>query len=192
MPPLDRIHKCLCLLLPHSLLFFKLLRVQPEDAGDYMCQAKNPVGSVEASAKLRVNAPPIFVKIPQNLRLSQGRTAVFECEASGEPLPGIFWSKEGDQVNSTDSSHFSNPISVQLFTFFSGLVSSDGRIQVTKEGRLIIDNVRQLDQGNYVCAAVNSAGSTLAKASLSVINDGWLGSFCISTCTGSIRRGMGC
>ncbi|KAL3095301.1 hypothetical protein niasHS_007400 [Heterodera schachtii] len=131
-------------------------KIQLEDAGDYVCHAKNPVGSIESSAKLRVNAPPTFTKMPQNLRLNQGRTAVFECEAIGQPPPGIFWSKEGDQ----------------LFTFFSGLVSSDGRIQVTKEGRLIIDNVRQLDQGNYVCAAVNSAGSTLSKASLGVINDG--------------------
>uniref|UniRef100_A0A914NG90 Immunoglobulin I-set domain-containing protein n=1 Tax=Meloidogyne incognita TaxID=6306 RepID=A0A914NG90_MELIC len=59
-----------------------------------------------------------------------------------------------------------------LFTFFSGLVSSDGRIQVTNEGRLIIDNIRQIDAGIYVCAAANSAGSTLAKASLSIISDG--------------------
>uniref|UniRef100_A0A914HZI1 Uncharacterized protein n=1 Tax=Globodera rostochiensis TaxID=31243 RepID=A0A914HZI1_GLORO len=133
----------------------KIDKIQLEDAGEYVCHAKNSVGTIESSAKLLVNAPPIFTKMPQNLRLNQGRTAVFECEAIGQPAPGIFWSKEGDQ----------------LFTFFSGLVSFDGRIQVTTEGRLIIDNIRQLDQGNYVCAAVNSAGSTLAKASLGIIND---------------------
>lgn len=130
-------------------------RVQPEDAGEYVCLAKNPVGSVESTAQLRVNAPPIFTKLPQNLRLNSGKTGVFECEAIGQPMPGIFWSKEGDQ----------------LFTFFSGLVSSDGRIQVTNEGRLIIESVRHFDQGNYICAAVNSAGSTLSKASLTVVTD---------------------
>lgn len=52
-------------------------------------------------------------------------------------------------------------------------MASNNRIQVTKDGRLIIDDVRLIDQGNYVCAAVNSAGSTLAKASLIVIDGGW-------------------
>nr|CAD2195935.1 unnamed protein product [Meloidogyne enterolobii] len=130
-------------------------RVQPQDSGEYICFAKNPVGNVESSAHLHINSPPLFTKLPQNLRLIPGKTAIFECEAFGQPIPRIFWSKEGDQ----------------LFTFFSGLVSSDGRIQVTNEGRLIIDNIRQIDQGIYVCAAANSAGSTLAKASLSIISD---------------------
>lgn len=130
-------------------------RVQPQDSGEYICFAKNPVGNVESSAHLHINSPPLFTKLPQNLRLTPGKTAIFECEAFGQPIPRIFWSKEGDQ----------------LFTFFSGLVSSDGRIQVTNEGRLIIDNIRQVDQGIYVCAAANSAGSTLAKASLFIISD---------------------
>lgn len=73
--------------------------VQPEDTGEYICFAKNPVGAIEASARLRVNSPPRFSKYPENVRVNAGRTAVFECEAVGQPQPGIFWNKEGDQVN---------------------------------------------------------------------------------------------
>ena len=74
-------------------------RIQPEDAGEYICYAKNAVGSIETSAILRINSSPIFTKIPENVRLNAGNSAYFECEATGQPPPAIFWSKEGDQVN---------------------------------------------------------------------------------------------
>ena len=90
--------------------------MQSDDAGEYVCYAKNPVGSVESSARLIVNSPPVFTKFPQNLRLNTGKTAVFECEAIGQPTPGIFWSKEGDQVNREWQKH--------LIIIFSYLHSS--------------------------------------------------------------------
>jgi hypothetical protein len=48
---------------------------------------------------------------------------------------------------------------------------------VTEAGSLIINTVKANDKGFYVCAAVNSAGSTLKKAALHVEIDGW---FCLS------------
>lgn len=63
-----------------------------------------------------------------------------------------------------------NKKTFKLFAYFEGRMVANNRIQVTKEGRLIIDDVRLVDQGNYVCAAVNSVGSTLAKASLNVVS----------------------
>ena len=153
-----------------------IFRVEASDAGEYVCTAKNSVGTIEASVKLKVNAPPTFTKHPQNVRINAGMSAVFECEAEGQPLPNTFWSKEGDQVSGfLDVFKYLVPnIWLQHFTFFSGLISSDGRIQVTKDGRLIIDDVRPIDQGRYVCAAVNAAGSMLAKASLVVTSSGEL------------------
>lgn len=59
-------------------------------------------------------------------------------------------------------------VRLQHHAYFPGHVSVDGRLQVTSDGRLIIDDVRPSDQGDYVCAAVNTAGSTLAKAALRV------------------------
>ncbi|KAH7671532.1 Immunoglobulin I-set domain containing protein, partial [Aphelenchoides avenae] len=72
-------------------------RVQVGDEGEYVCQAKNSAGSIEASARLKVNSPPAFSKTPRDQRLNVGRSAMFECAAVGQPTPGIFWSKEGDQ-----------------------------------------------------------------------------------------------
>jgi roundabout, axon guidance receptor 2 len=73
-------------------------RIQSSDEGEYVCHAKNPAGNIEASAKLRVNSPPTFSKKPEDVRVSSGKPAIFDCEAVGQPQPGIFWSKEGDQV----------------------------------------------------------------------------------------------
>lgn len=73
-------------------------RVEPSDEGEYLCQAKNPAGSIETSARLRVHAAPSFVKTPSDVSIESGGTAMFECEAEGQPLPASFWSREGQQV----------------------------------------------------------------------------------------------
>lgn len=52
--------------------------------------------------------------------------------------------------------------------FFPGHISSDGRIKVTADNVLAVTDVRPADEGNYVCAAMNVAGSSLTKAALRV------------------------
>lgn len=128
-------------------------RVQVSDEGEYMCQAKNPAGSIEASARLRVHAPPSFTKTPLDVNVESGDTAVFDCEAEGQPEPARFWSREGQQD-----------------LLFPGHISLDGRVKVTLHGQLTINDVRPADEGNYVCAAMNTAGSSLTKAALKVVS----------------------
>lgn len=43
--------------------------------------------------------PPSFVKIPTNQVCPNGRTARFECQAQGLPVPKIYWLK--DSLNIT-------------------------------------------------------------------------------------------
>ncbi|VDN57108.1 unnamed protein product [Dracunculus medinensis] len=128
-------------------------RIQPSDEGEYLCQAKNPVGSIETSARLRVHSKPSFIKTPLDVSVEIGEVAKFECEGEGQPSPAIFWSREGQQD-----------------LLFPGHVSQDGRIKVDASGELTIVNVKPSDRGNYVCAIMNAAGSSLAKAALK-IND---------------------
>lgn len=73
-------------------------RVEPSDAGEYICQAKNPAGSIETSALLSVHAAPSFTKTPRDILVDSGSTAKFRCEAEGQPQPALFWSREGQQV----------------------------------------------------------------------------------------------
>ncbi|GMR60697.1 hypothetical protein PMAYCL1PPCAC_30892, partial [Pristionchus mayeri] len=129
----------------------KIDRVQVSDEGEYICNARNPAGSIEATARLRVQAPPAFVLRPQDLTVDQGGRAQFECTASGQPNPAIYWSKEGSAS-----------------VLFPGHTSSDGRITVSQTGELHLSDVRPHDEGNYICAAINSAGSSVATTSLMI------------------------
>ncbi|KAF8356054.1 sax-3, partial [Pristionchus pacificus] len=129
----------------------KIDRVQVSDEGEYICNARNPAGSIEASARLRVQAPPAFVLRPQDLTVDQGGRAQFECTASGQPNPAIYWSKEGSSS-----------------VLFPGHASIDGRVTVSQTGELHLSDVRPHDEGNYICAAINSAGSSIATARLTI------------------------
>ncbi|KAK0397715.1 hypothetical protein QR680_002236 [Steinernema hermaphroditum] len=131
-------------------------RIEQSDEGEYVCSAKNSAGVIESSARLKVHAQPKFTKTPADVNVNLGSTAIFDCSATGQPEPAVFWSREGEQE----------------FTFFAGRNSPDGRIKVSSEGQLVIGDVRTSDEGNYVCAAMNSAGSTLAKATLKIANKG--------------------
>lgn len=42
--------------------------------------------------------PPVFVVRPRNQVVAVGRTVTFQCEATGNPQPAIFWQREGSQV----------------------------------------------------------------------------------------------
>jgi hypothetical protein len=126
-------------------------RVIPSDEGEYVCQAKNPAGTIEASARLTVHAPPTFKKEPRDQEVEEGGSVSFQCEAIGNPPPARFWSKEGDQE-----------------LMFPGHVSSDGRVKVETSGELRIAQIRIHDQGYYVCSALNAAGSNIVKVQLKV------------------------
>ncbi|CAB3399163.1 unnamed protein product [Caenorhabditis bovis] len=129
----------------------RIEKVQPTDEGEYVCYARNPAGQIEASAQLRVQAPPSFKVKPSDQAIPAGETATFECVLVGQPNPAYFWSKEGHQD-----------------LLFPSYVSADGRTKVSASGTLTIEDVRQVDEGSYVCAGMNAAGSSLTKASLTI------------------------
>uniref|UniRef100_A0A3Q2Q889 Roundabout guidance receptor 1 n=1 Tax=Fundulus heteroclitus TaxID=8078 RepID=A0A3Q2Q889_FUNHE len=76
----------------------KIRRVISADVGSYTCMAENMVGKAEASATLTVHVPPAFVVRPRNQVAGVGRTVTFQCEATGNPQPAIFWQREGSQT----------------------------------------------------------------------------------------------
>lgn len=57
----------------------------------YTCWLTRPHG--------RPPVPPAFVVRPRNQVVGVGRTVTFQCEATGNPQPAIFWQREGSQVN---------------------------------------------------------------------------------------------
>ncbi|XP_055735660.1 roundabout homolog 1-like isoform X2 [Salvelinus fontinalis] len=130
----------------------KIRRLTSADVGSYTCVAENMVGRAEASATLTVHVPPVFVVRPRNQVVAVGRTVTFQCEATGNPQPAIFWQREGSQN--------------LLFSYQPPQPSS--RVSVSQTGDLTITDAERSDVGYYSCQALNIAGSVITKALLEV------------------------
>ncbi|XP_041850194.1 roundabout homolog 1 isoform X3 [Melanotaenia boesemani] len=133
----------------------KIRRLTSADVGSYTCMAENMVGKAEASATLTVHVvsvPPAFVVRPRNQLVGVGRTVTFQCEATGNPQPAIFWQREGSQN--------------LLFSYQPPQPSS--RFSVSQTGDLTITDAERSDMGYYSCQALNIAGSVITKALLEV------------------------
>ncbi|XP_034024256.1 LOW QUALITY PROTEIN: roundabout homolog 1 [Thalassophryne amazonica] len=133
----------------------KIRRLTSADVGSYTCVAENMVGKAEASATLTVHVvsvPPAFVVRPRNQVVGVGRTVTFQCEATGNPQPAIFWQREGSQN--------------LLFSYQPPQPSS--RFSVSQSGDLTITDAERSDVGYYSCQALNIAGSVITKALLEV------------------------
>uniref|UniRef100_A0A673N958 Roundabout, axon guidance receptor, homolog 3 (Drosophila) n=1 Tax=Sinocyclocheilus rhinocerous TaxID=307959 RepID=A0A673N958_9TELE len=133
---------------------YKHLRCS-EDEGTYTCVTENSVGKTEASAVLQVHVPPQIDVRPQDQVAAQGRTVTFQCGTQGNPLPAVFWQKEGSQ----------------MLLFPGQPPSQSGRYSVSMSGELSISDVHSEDSGYYICQVISVAGSVLAKALLEVETD---------------------
>lgn len=94
-------------------------------------------------------ALPEFVKKPQDVKTGINGAVKLECSASGNPQPSVFWTKEGSQELMFPDNIY-------------------GRLHVTAEGTLEIQNVQKNDAGFYVCSAFSVAGSGTTRAFLQV------------------------
>ncbi|XP_054650907.1 roundabout homolog 1 isoform X10 [Dunckerocampus dactyliophorus] len=130
----------------------KIRRLTSADVGSYTCVAENMVGKAEAAASLTVHVPPAFVVRPRNQVVGVGRTVTFQCEATGNPQPAIFWQREGSQN--------------LLFSYQPPQPAS--RFSVSQTGDLTITDAERSDVGYYSCQALNIAGSVITKALLEV------------------------
>uniref|UniRef100_A0A7N8XTF5 Roundabout homolog 1-like n=1 Tax=Mastacembelus armatus TaxID=205130 RepID=A0A7N8XTF5_9TELE len=131
-------------------------QVTSSDEGSYTCVVENMVGKSEASATLTVHVPPAFAIRPRNQVVAVGRTVTFQCEATGNPQPAIFWQREGSES--------------LLFSYQPPQPYS--RLSVSQMGSLTITDVQRADGGFYSCQALNIAGSVITKALLEVTDSG--------------------
>lgn len=45
-----------------------------------------------------VIAPPEFTAKPEDAKVALNAAATFSCKAKGNPVPSLFWSREGSQL----------------------------------------------------------------------------------------------
>uniref|UniRef100_A0A669CHP6 Heparan sulfate proteoglycan 2 n=1 Tax=Oreochromis niloticus TaxID=8128 RepID=A0A669CHP6_ORENI len=124
-----------------------------EDAGNYKCVASNKVGNSEVIAKVTVRSKPrphssflsvapLAVRVaPQVEVKAQGSAVEFTCSAAGGVETKIEWLKEGEAL--PPNSHI-------------------------KDGVLRIENLKQSNEGVYICRASSVYGQAQDSARLTI------------------------
>ncbi|XP_023613586.1 immunoglobulin superfamily DCC subclass member 3 [Myotis lucifugus] len=122
--------------------------VTVQHSGVYVCAANRPGTRVRRTAqgRLVVQAPAEFVQHPQSISRPAGTTAMFTCQAQGEPPPHVTWLKNGQ------------------------VLGPGGHVRLkNNNSTLTISGVGPEDEAIYQCVAENSAGSSQASARLTVL-----------------------
>ncbi|XP_042308319.1 contactin-6-like isoform X2 [Sceloporus undulatus] len=117
---------------------------QKEDEATYECIAGNVRGRNAARGQLFIYALPEWDKRLGNVHVSLYDTLVWECKATGKPMPSYQWLKNGQ------------------------LLIPEERIQI-ENGTLTITMLNISDSGLYQCVAENKYGSIYSNAELRVI-----------------------
>ncbi|XP_077098499.1 roundabout homolog 4 isoform X2 [Siphateles boraxobius] len=121
---------------------------QKNDSGVYSCIASNIVGVRESrAARLSVLAKPMLLRKPEDVSVQLGESAQFFCEADGDPMPSVEWSRDQGPL-------------------------PNGRYLINPDHSLQIHYVTAQDMGRYTCTAENKLGVSVASAKLLVEDTG--------------------
>ena len=85
---------------------------------------------------------PLITTQPQGGPVTEGDNVTLSCNASGNPVPTISWTRDGSLVSSGD----------QRISFEAG------------NRQLTITNVNRTDRGEYLCVADNSEGNDTSNS----------------------------
>lgn len=137
---------------PRATSVLIIPNVTHADAGKYQCVVSNSFGTTY-STKARVNIVtfPRFIKSPVNVTVQTGETVTLNCAATGDPTPEISWKKDGGN---------------------DFPAARERRMNVMPTDHLFfIVNAKTTDMGIYSCAAKNPAGTIIANATLTVLQE---------------------
>ncbi|XP_033971095.1 immunoglobulin superfamily member 10 isoform X1 [Trematomus bernacchii] len=136
--------------LSNGTLFIQNANIK--DRGQYICLAENDYGSDKLFVTLSVVAYPSRILEPKirEIKSHAGNTVEMKCRAEGRPLPMLSWI-------------LANRTQVK------GQNTEKGRVSVSADGTLVIEEVSVYDRGHYKCIASNPAGADTATVRLQVV-----------------------
>ncbi|KAK6762827.1 hypothetical protein RB195_023506 [Necator americanus] len=112
-------------LLSYTADTFFLESLKMEDhRTKYTCQASNAIGTSYASLSIDVSFGPRIMSTTQEKEVSEDEPVSFRCDAVGNPLPTILWTRAGDD---------------QI---------------VAKGNMITLSSARNWQQGEYLCTAI--------------------------------------
>ncbi|KAJ2938981.1 hypothetical protein O0L34_g18958 [Tuta absoluta] len=148
LPPAEDGHR---VLLEDGLLFLRVNRGKKDsDEGVYWCAARNPAGeAVSHNASLNVAIIRDDFRVePRDVHVAAGEPALLECSPpKGVPEPTIQWLKDGQRYD----------------------IEVSGRVTLTDNGNLKIQETLPTDSGLYRCVASNIAGERQSRAAALIV-----------------------
>ncbi|RXN00522.1 Titin [Acipenser ruthenus] len=126
----------------------KIQSVKNEDSGEYAFEVSNGIGSSSCKVNLIVLEPPKFVKKLESSKVVKPKDQTrFECKVTGSPEIQISWFKNDSKISESEKYRMS---------FINSLAV------------LEIENISLEDSGDYICEALNEAGSDSCSTTVTV------------------------
>ncbi|GAU88526.1 hypothetical protein RvY_01211-2 [Ramazzottius varieornatus] len=112
-----------------------IMNLKKDDAGEYRCQADFPGHDpLIKTTNIDIYEDVKFVNAPASQTPIAGGPGKILCEVTGNPAPQVDWIRDNQPI------------------------STGGRYKIEQDG-LVIDNVMEEDEGDYICrASVDSTG----------------------------------
>ncbi|XP_067852836.1 matrix-remodeling-associated protein 5 [Heptranchias perlo] len=132
--------------------------VTDQDAGEYICVARNTLGDNILALRLDVVMKPAKIEHNGNFRhkVTYGGGFKVDCVASGFPNPEITWKlPDGTMINNMLQGDTSSARTRSYIVFGNGT--------------LYFNQIGKKDEGDYTCYAENKVGKDLMKVNVEVI-----------------------
>ncbi|KAK6644417.1 hypothetical protein RUM43_000684 [Polyplax serrata] len=135
----------------HDVIHLK--NVKRQQAGWLTCEAMNLSNKTSNQLRVHLNVliPPEIQEKPESILFRTSKTVRFRCIAHGNPIPQIYWLKDGNVFNTTGRiKHRSS-------------INESEQVRISE---LIVASTVANDAGIYQCMVKNSVGSSWAATRL--------------------------
>lgn len=114
----------------------RIRKADEEDEGKYTCEVTSENADGDSSNfELKIESPPRIIDEPMSNNVTLKQSFQIVCKVNGSPQPVVHW-------------------------FFNGrLIGNSDKHRQVNENRIIVEEAKESDTGNYCCIASNAYGN---------------------------------